>query len=187
MEHPQHVLGRCKSTSLCIPDLELESWDGLLASHQQPLWGTMKLKLEIYCDGFLSDLGAWRDSAVVVALQVCSLGDCLVTGEHNPSQEQGWVACSLNKCTLGVYHVQGSDQTERWVHQGLLPVILLFSLSVNTTQARGPQETLGEHLLKRHTAQNWEWEHFNRLKARANRFTYKLKKKKLGECRQGLA
>ncbi|KAI5222321.1 Atpase Family Aaa Domain-Containing Protein 5 [Manis pentadactyla] len=49
----------------------------------------MKLKLEIYCDGFLRDLGAWRDSAVVLALQVCSLGDCLATGEHNPSQEQG--------------------------------------------------------------------------------------------------
>lgn len=79
-----------------------------------------------------------------------------------------WIVCRcslimLNKYLWGVCHVHGLVR-QKQMYSKVLPRYALVSFISNTIQPLGLLKILSELLLKRHTAQNWEWEHFNRLK-----------------------
>lgn len=114
-------------------------------------------------DWFLSDIGGWREGSVAEgpgSQQPWWLPSSWETLSQSQEQPLPSMRCLqvlsiiLSKCQWVVCHVQDLvRQKEKCVQQGPFPVMPLFTLSINTTQPRGPQEMLSEHLLKRHITQ----------------------------------
>lgn len=96
-----------------------------------------------------------------------------------------WTVCRyslimLNKYLWGVCHVHGLVR-QKQVYSKVLPRYALVSFISNTIQPLGLLKIPSELLLKKHTAQNWEWEHFNRLKDRSQQIHLWIKKRKMEE------